>query len=1150
VPAFDDHGFPFIRSRTASEDETSFVHVLGTGTWERRPFLAAARALYPDMVKTLGGGGRTNDRLIVDAHGVVYTVLTVRLASGAARNMMLWSSDACVTWTAAPLPDGLVVPEHFVGHNRVDGPPFLLIERPSTALPDSGVACYELLVTQPWLEGGALVVPPPVPVTDRALRIVTSAGGSSLAATQGDTTHVVWAEASDGTAGGSPTYVAAYDQTTATVGAKTLVAFGRPENDRHCTPAICADSRGYLHVLTGARRAPFRYTRSELPGAAGGGWTEPVDVLSSGFRTSATDADGLGQQTYVSLVCGPDDTLHLVFRQNRRGLDDYFHHRGYVALSYQRKPRGGRWSRPQVLVVPPYRGYAIYHQKLAIDPRGRLWLSCSCQSGPDLARWRNDVLAWELGGEVGTKPGLFIRRMVVTSPDGGHTWHLATTGDFVAGVTAAPVAAPDAAESATPRAATRAAADPWQWQDPLPQGNYLGAVSFADAQRGWAVGGAGTVVRTTDGGATWQRLPAATAAGLTSVAFADPARGCAVGFGGTIVQTLDGGASWTRRASGTSGVLRDIGFSDVSHGWAVGSNGIVLSTFDGGLGWWRVSTGATGAMNSVWSPDGDHVWVAGNNGKMVATTDGGASWDRLTTGTDVDLHTVCFVDPRTGWVAGEEGLLLRTTDGGTSWERGATGSEETLADVFFNTALQGWAVGAAGTLLTTTDGGCTWAAHADAGGTRLNGLVRAPGGACWAVGAHGLILGSGDLGATWGRSGEGTLQDLNGLAMAGDGQGWAVGERGTLLFTTDGGAAWSPSAWSPAAALRATCRGDGTTGWAVGDEGTVLTTTDGGAAWTPLAAPTAAALHDVDAAPGRLWLAGDDGAVLRSSDGGTSWSTLSTGTTETLRGVDFVDASHGWAVGGDVGWNDPAVVFSTTDGGDTWQRRRCNVRGALTDVAFADALRGWASGVDWGADLDRPVGVVLATTDGGQTWRRQVSTPGERLLGLGFVNPSVGWVVGDDGSVLRTVDGGVMWWRQRSGAAGGLRCLATTDRDHAWVGGEGGALLATESGGAASDVARPRTSVLSRATLIRGQATVRFRVTDPDSPQVLAGVEVRNAGGRVVLRSWFGAVRVGTAVTKQFVCRLRTGTYRCLVIAEDPNGNREEHAAAVTLTVR
>ena len=43
----------------------------------------------------------------------------------------------------------------------------------------------------------------------------------------------------------------------------------------------------------------------------------------------------------------------------------------------------------------------------------------------------------------------------------------------------------------------------WFWQNPLPQGNTLWGVSFTDANTGTAVGGSGTILRTTNGGVAW-----------------------------------------------------------------------------------------------------------------------------------------------------------------------------------------------------------------------------------------------------------------------------------------------------------------------------------------------------------------------------------------------------------------------------------------------------------------------------------------------------------------------------------------------------------------------------------------------------------------------------------------------------------------------
>ena len=56
----------------------------------------------------------------------------------------------------------------------------------------------------------------------------------------------------------------------------------------------------------------------------------------------------------------------------------------------------------------------------------------------------------------------------------------------------------------------------WQWGNPLPQGNTLRSISFAGLD-GYAAGDFGTLLHTTDGGATWSGLLSGTFTNLTEV---------------------------------------------------------------------------------------------------------------------------------------------------------------------------------------------------------------------------------------------------------------------------------------------------------------------------------------------------------------------------------------------------------------------------------------------------------------------------------------------------------------------------------------------------------------------------------------------------------------------------------------------------------
>ena len=135
----------------------------------------------------------------------------------------------------------------------------------------------------------------------------------------------------------------------------------------------------------------------------------------------------------------------------------------------------------------------------------------------------------------------------------------------------------------------------WVWQNPLPQGNDLSAVTFVDATHGWAVGGNGVILATADGGATWSAQSSGSDAGLSDVAFPDATHGWAVGGNGVILATADGGATWSAQSSGSDAGLSDVAFPDATHGWAVG-----------------------------WQDPGGWVWPRGN-GVILATTTGGAT---------------------------------------------------------------------------------------------------------------------------------------------------------------------------------------------------------------------------------------------------------------------------------------------------------------------------------------------------------------------------------------------------------------------------------------------------------------------------------------------------------------------------------------------
>jgi len=122
----------------------------------------------------------------------------------------------------------------------------------------------------------------------------------------------------------------------------------------------------------------------------------------------------------------------------------------------------------------------------------------------------------------------------------------------------------------------------WFWQNPLPTGNFLYSVSTIDTNTVTAVGDAGTIIRTTNGGDNWEFQISGTTDNLRAVSFIDSKTGATVGTLGTILRTTDYGDTWISQSSGTNNDLFGISFTDANNGVVVGDEGTILRTTNGG----------------------------------------------------------------------------------------------------------------------------------------------------------------------------------------------------------------------------------------------------------------------------------------------------------------------------------------------------------------------------------------------------------------------------------------------------------------------------------------------------------------------------------------------------------------------------------------
>ncbi len=240
-------------------------------------------------------------------------------------------------------------------------------------------------------------------------------------------------------------------------------------------------------------------------------------------------------------------------------------------------------------------------------------------------------------------------------------------------------------------------------------------ICFSDESNGWAVGYNGTLMMTTDGGATWMGKTI-DSGDFRAVQFLDGNRGWLAGRDGAFYRTSDGGENWERIVS--TGYPPDEDFSNVwfqgdSFGLVQGLIG-VYRTEDGGVEWtnnWLPLVPYKGAWDmSIVDAEVGYLlgtqWMEPDPILLYSTVDGGLTW-RAVLGSRssvlAGVLTIAFVQRDIGWGGGS--VIMKTTNGGQTWETQL--EPAVVRDFFFLDEQRGFAVGGT-SVLKTVDGGTNW----------------------------------------------------------------------------------------------------------------------------------------------------------------------------------------------------------------------------------------------------------------------------------------------------------------------------------------------------------------------------------------------------------------------------------------------------------
>lgn len=565
----------------------------------------------------------------------------------------------------------------------------------------------------------------------------------------------------------------------------------------------------------------------------------------------------------------------------------------------------------------------------------------------------------------------------------------------------------------------------WAWGNPQPQGNTIRAIQFNQG-RGYAVGDAGTALRTDDAGATWIGLPTGTTANFGRLQVVTPDVVIALGGDGCVVRRSDDGGRTFRKVF----VLAELNCPDrveAAHfvspevGYLILRDGNVLRTTDRGETFSRQTAipgtpASTGGGNAAptdvafTSNDAGIVFMRDSN-TAYRTTDAGVSWQPEGDVAAGAVRRVRFVSPEVAYAVGPN-TLLRSTDAGQTWERRPAGEGANVTSIDCATPdLCLMTTGEGDRLLRTEDGGATATSITAATQALFAAGFASPTRAV-AAGAGGTTVVSDDAGRNYQPVGG----DIGGSYPFGLRPGpaadtaFALGSRGQLARTTDGGATWRSLNVATSADLRDASFTGGDVGYVLDARGGLFKTANAGTSWQPLDPGT-------QTAPRAVMTSGSDVVLLagpqsiRRQEGNGRFEAVR-GKALRQRGViDRFDRA-GTAI---TAYGTTRAVMST-NAGRTWRKVRLpklrrKVSARITDLDFVTASRGFV------LDL---AGRLWTTGNGGRSWKELPGLGTGSVLSLAFSTPTSGFVTlsgfaAGPGAAytLRTGDGGKTWRPQR-----------------------------------------------------------------------------------------------------------------------------------------
>jgi photosystem II stability/assembly factor-like uncharacterized protein len=234
---------------------------------------------------------------------------------------------------------------------------------------------------------------------------------------------------------------------------------------------------------------------------------------------------------------------------------------------------------------------------------------------------------------------------------------------------------------------------------------------------GLATGAAGLMLKTADGGATWEQVDTGTGFGLFGISISGEHR-IVVGQRGTVLLgSADG--KWTPAQSGTESRLLNVDVNSAGLAIAVGEFGTIMRSKDGGKTWDKRPIDWTSFRDDGYEP---HIYavdvqdsgriVLGAEFAYVITSDDGGETFQLAHSGEKSVFAMQLLPDGTGYAVGQEGLVMKTADNGVTWSELQTGSSANLFGVWASSQGE-LVIAGMRALLRSSDGGASFTSSED-----------------------------------------------------------------------------------------------------------------------------------------------------------------------------------------------------------------------------------------------------------------------------------------------------------------------------------------------------------------------------------------------------------------------------------------------------